>query len=335
MDELDELDILLDLEDESEIYLELELDQGFEEDGNEFQENDSDVRDGLRDWLIEIGKYPLLSAKQEVDLAKKIEQGDQKAKDDLVLSNLRLAVSIAKRYTNNFLVLQDLIQEGNIGLIKAAEMFNWRKGFRFSTYATVWIRQKIRRAIFEKGKIIREPVYIHDLIQKISSLMSSFESVYGREPNLNELLELTKSDPKFEKLPVNCVEKVLRAKQLSCSESLEQNIQGNDLTIGDTVVDLEEDTPEVAVNKIAIIDCLKEILDNLTPREALVLRMRSGSYDGYPRTLEEVGREFGVTRERVRQIEIKAKTKIHTRGKFRKGREKLRQLTGYDQITAK
>ena len=333
MDDVNE--ILLEIEDEIEADdLELELDQEFRED-QEPEEDISDSRDGIRDWLIKISKYPLLDTEEEISLAKKIEQGDLVAKEKLTLYNLRLVVSIAKRYINDYLVLQDLIQEGNIGLIIAVEKFDWRKGYKFSTYATAWIRQKIRRAIANKGRIIREPVFICDLIQKISNLMSSFEDTYGREPNLYELFKLTRSDQKLEKLTFDRIEKILQTKRLSCSESLDQKFKETSVTISEMIADTEEATMEETINRIVTLECLQDILDNLPPRDALILLMRSGLYDGYPRTLEEVGRHLGVTRERIRQLEAKAVKKINTSGKFRKGREALRQLAGYDQLAAK
>jgi len=253
-------------------------------------------------YLKEIGRVPLLTADQEIDLAHRIENGDEDAKKQLVEANLRLVVSIAKRYVGRGMLFLDLIQEGNLGLMKAVEKFDYRKGFKFSTYATWWIRQAITRAIADQARTIRIPVHMVETINKLSRVQRSLLQTLGREPTPFEVsLEMD--------IPVERVIEIMKVAQEPVS--LETPIgEEDDSHLGDFITDEDAESPEESASFVLLRDHLDGILGTLTEREEKVLRLRFGLDDGRPRTLEEVGQEFGVTRERIRQIEAKALRKL-------------------------
>ena len=258
--------------------------------------------DPVRMYLKEIGQIPLLSADEEVDLAKRVSEGDQAAKDKLTEANLRLVVSIAKKYSGRGLHILDLIQEGNTGLIRAVDKFDWTKGNKFSTYATWWIRQAITRAIADQARTIRVPVHMVEVINKATRCNRKLVQELGREPTVEEIAaELG--------LPV---EKIIEANRTAADTlSLDTPVgDEEDTSIGSFVEDERTPGPADATSNALLAEALKEILDTLTEREADVLRMRFGMYDGRTHTLEEVGQIFGVTRERIRQIENKAIRKL-------------------------
>ena len=258
--------------------------------------------DPVRMYLKEIGQVKLLSAEEEVELAKKVAEGDQKAKNKLTEANLRLVVSIAKKYSGRGLHILDLIQEGNTGLIRAVDKFDWTKGNKFSTYATWWIRQAITRAIADQARTIRVPVHMVEVINKATRCNRKLVQELGREPTVEEIAaELG--------LPV---EKIIEANRTAADTlSLETPVgDEEDTSIGSFVEDERTPGPADATSNALLAEALKEILDTLTEREADVLRMRFGMYDGRTHTLEEVGQIFGVTRERIRQIENKAIRKL-------------------------
>jgi len=261
-----------------------------------------EVDDPVRMYLKEIGRVPLLKAEQEMDLAQRIEAGEEEAKRQLVEANLRLVVSIAKRYVGRGMLFLDLIQEGNLGLMKAVEKFDYRKGFKFSTYATWWIRQAITRAIADQARTIRIPVHMVETINKLSRIQRSLLQTLGREPTPLEVAE--KMD-----IPVERVIEIMKVAQEPVS--LETPIgEEDDSHLGDFITDEEAESPEESASFILLREHLDGILGTLTEREEKVLRLRFGLNDGRPRTLEEVGQEFGVTRERIRQIEAKALRKL-------------------------
>ena len=258
--------------------------------------------DPVRMYLKEIGQIRLLSAEEEVDLAKRISEGDQEAKNKLTEANLRLVVSIAKKYSGRGLHILDLIQEGNTGLIRAVDKFDWTKGNKFSTYATWWIRQAITRAIADQARTIRVPVHMVEVINKATRCNRKLVQELGREPTVEEIAaELG--------LPV---EKIIEANRTAADTlSLDTPVgDEEDTSIGSFVEDERTPGPADATSNALLAEALKEILDTLTEREADVLRMRFGMYDGRTHTLEEVGQIFGVTRERIRQIENKAIRKL-------------------------
>ena len=258
--------------------------------------------DPVRMYLKEIGQIPLLSADEEVDLAKRVSEGDQAAKNKLTEANLRLVVSIAKKYSGRGLHILDLIQEGNTGLIRAVDKFDWTKGNKFSTYATWWIRQAITRAIADQARTIRVPVHMVEVINKATRCNRKLVQELGREPTVEEIAaELN--------LPV---EKIIEANRTAADTlSLDTPVgDEEDTSIGSFVEDERTPGPADATSNALLAEALKEILDTLTEREADVLRMRFGMYDGRTHTLEEVGQIFGVTRERIRQIENKAIRKL-------------------------
>ena len=258
--------------------------------------------DPVRMYLKEIGQVKLLSAEEEVELAKKIAEGDQYAKNKLTEANLRLVVSIAKKYSGRGLHILDLIQEGNTGLIRAVDKFDWTKGNKFSTYATWWIRQAITRAIADQARTIRVPVHMVEVINKATRCNRKLVQELGREPTVEEIAaELN--------LPV---EKIIEANRTAADTlSLDTPVgDEEDTSIGSFVEDERTPGPADATSNALLAEALKEILDTLTEREADVLRMRFGMYDGRTHTLEEVGQIFGVTRERIRQIENKAIRKL-------------------------
>ncbi|HRN85813.1 MAG TPA: RNA polymerase sigma factor RpoD [Candidatus Dojkabacteria bacterium] len=254
--------------------------------------------DPIRAYLHEIGRIPLLNAEEEVILAKRIEKGDQEAKDLLTTANLRLVVSIAKKYAKRGLDLLDLIQEGNIGLIRAVEKFEYRKGFKFSTYATWWIRQAITRAIADQARTIRVPVHMIETINKLSKVSSQLAAKLGRRPTIKEIADEMDID-------VAKVNEIIRIAQRPAS--LESPIgEEKDSKLGDIIPDEFSASPTEIATWASLKKQINEILSGLTDRERKVLELRFGLKDGVSRTLEEVGHEFKVTRERIRQIEAKA-----------------------------
>jgi len=258
--------------------------------------------DPVRMYLKEIGQIKLLTAEEEVELAKRVGEGDQVAKNKLTEANLRLVVSIAKKYSGRGLHILDLIQEGNTGLIRAVDKFDWTKGNKFSTYATWWIRQAITRAIADQARTIRVPVHMVEVINKATRCNRKLVQELGREPTMEEIAaELN--------LPV---EKIIEASRTAADTlSLDTPVgDEEDTSIGSFVEDERTPGPADATSNALLAEALKEILDTLTEREADVLRMRFGMYDGRTHTLEEVGQIFGVTRERIRQIENKAIRKL-------------------------
>ncbi len=269
--------------------------------------------DPVRMYLKEIGQIKLLSAEEEVELAKRVSEGDQEAKNKLTEANLRLVVSIAKKYSGRGLHILDLIQEGNTGLIRAVDKFDWTKGNKFSTYATWWIRQAITRAIADQARTIRVPVHMVEVINKATRCNRKLVQELGREPTVEEIAaELN--------LPV---EKIIEANRTAADTlSLDTPVgDEEDTSIGSFVEDERPPGPADATSNALLAEALKEILDTLTEREADVLRMRFGMYDGRTHTLEEVGQIFGVTRERIRQIENKAIRKLRHPSRAKKIRD--------------
>ena len=269
--------------------------------------------DPVRMYLKEIGQVKLLSADEEVELAKKISEGDQNAKNKLTEANLRLVVSIAKKYSGRGLHILDLIQEGNTGLIRAVDKFDWTKGNKFSTYATWWIRQAITRAIADQARTIRVPVHMVEVINKATRCNRKLVQELGREPTVEEIAaELN--------LPV---EKIIEANRTAADTlSLDTPVgDEEDTSIGSFVEDERTPGPADATSNALLAEALKEILGTLTEREADVLRMRFGMFDGRTHTLEEVGQIFGVTRERIRQIENKAIRKLRHPSRAKKIRD--------------
>lgn len=260
------------------------------------------IDDPVRMYLKEIGRVPLLTAAQEVELAKRIEAGEEQAKRELAEANLRLVVSIAKRYVGRGMLFLDLIQEGNLGLIKAVEKFDYRKGYKFSTYATWWIRQAITRAIADQARTIRIPVHMVETINKLIRVQRQLLQEYGREPLPEEIA-------KEMGITVERVREILKVAQEPVS--LETPIgEEEDSHLGDFIEDEDAPAPAEAAGYQLLKEQLEEVLDTLTNREEKVLRLRFGLTDGRARTLEEVGQVFGVTRERIRQIEAKALRKL-------------------------
>ena len=260
------------------------------------------IDDPVKVYLKEIGRVPLLSAEEEVELAIRMSQGDVAAKKRLSEANLRLVVSIAKRYVGRGMQFLDLIQEGNLGLIKAVEKFDHTKGFKFSTYATWWIRQAITRAIADQARTIRIPVHMVETINKVKKVNSQLLHENGHEPTNEQIAE------KLE-MPVEKVREIMRVAQEPVS--LETPIgEEEDSHLGDFIPDEDASAPSDVASLTMLKEQLNEVLATLTPREAKVLRLRFGLEDGRSRTLEEVGKEFNVTRERIRQIEAKALRKL-------------------------
>ena len=311
MDELDEIE--LNPEQIEKIYevlesMGIEVISEIEQEEEEEEELDLSVPEGIaiddpvRMYLKEIGKVPLLSSEDEIELAKKIEEGSNYAKKKLAEANLRLVVSIAKRYVGRGMLFLDLIQEGNLGLIKAVEKFDYRKGYKFSTYATWWIRQAITRAIADQARTIRIPVHMVETINKLIRIQRQLVQELGRDPLPEEL-------SKQMDMPVDKVREILKIAQEPVS--LETPIgEEEDSHLGDFIPDDDAPAPAEAAAFTMLKEQLINVLDTLTPREEKVLRLRFGLDDGRARTLEEVGKEFNVTRERIRQIEAKALRKL-------------------------
>ena len=273
------------------------------------------IEDPVRMYLKEIGKVSLLSADEEIELAKRMEKGDEAAKNRLAEANLRLVVSIAKRYVGRGMLFLDLIQEGNLGLIKAVEKFDYRKGYKFSTYATWWIRQAITRAIADQARTIRIPVHMVETINKLIRVSRQLLQELGREPTPEEIAE--EMD-----MPVDRVREILKISQEPVS--LETPIgEEEDSHLGDFIQDDNVPVPADAAAFTLLKEQLVEVLSTLTDREQKVLRLRFGLDDGRARTLEEVGKEFNVTRERIRQIEAKALRKLRHPSRSRKLKDYL------------
>lgn len=290
------------------LLLDEDLDKIAEEEDVELDKIDLSVPEGVsiedpvRMYLKEIGKVNLLTAEEEIELAKRMEEGDEDAKKRLAEANLRLVVSIAKRYVGRGMLFLDLIQEGNLGLIKAVEKFDYRKGYKFSTYATWWIRQAITRAIADQARTIRIPVHMVETINKLIRVSRQLLQELGREPTPEEIA-------KEMEMSVDRVREILKISQEPVS--LETPIgEEEDSHLGDFIPDEDAPAPDTAASHTLLREQLSEVLQTLTPREEKVLRLRFGLEDGRSRTLEEVGREFNVTRERIRQIEAKALRKL-------------------------
>jgi RNA polymerase primary sigma factor len=265
------------------------------------------AEDAVRLYLRSIGRVPLLTREDEVRLAKRIEQNDMSAKNSLIEANLRLVVSIAKRYTGRGLTLLDLIQEGNLGLIRAVEKFDWRRGFKFSTYATWWIRQAITRALADQSRTIRIPVHMVERMNRVARAKRSLLQQNNREPSFEEIAELVEMTPKK-------VEEILKLGQEPVSLEAPVGGEEGDASLGDFISDEAGDRPlEVVANRIRDAD-LQQVLDSLPWRERRVIELRYGLGDQGPMTLEDIGHEVGVTRERVRQIESKTLAMLKSSG---------------------
>ena len=273
------------------------------------------IDDPVRMYLKEIGRVPLLTAEEEIEIAQRMEQGDEEAKKKLAEANLRLVVSIAKRYVGRGMLFLDLIQEGNLGLIKAVEKFDYRKGYKFSTYATWWIRQAITRAIADQARTIRIPVHMVETINKLSRVSRQLLQEYGREPTPDEIAKsMGISETKVREIIKIAQEPV----------SLETPIgEEEDSHLGDFLEDESALAPAEAASHALMKEQLWDVLETLTPREEKVLRLRFGLDDGHQRTLEEVGKEFQVTRERIRQIEAKALRKLRHPSRSKKLKDYL------------
>ena len=296
--------------------LELDIDEN-KDDENPAPSGEQSVTidDPVKVYLKEIGRVPLLSGEEEVDLAIRISNGDVAAKQRLSEANLRLVVSIAKRYLGRGMQFLDLIQEGNLGLIKAVEKFDYTKGFKFSTYATWWIRQAITRAIADQARTIRIPVHMVETINKVKKVQSQLLHQNGHEPSPDEIAEEID-------MPVDKVREIMRVAQEPVS--LETPIgEEEDSHLGDFIPDNDAPAPADAASHTMLREQLADVLSTLTPREAKVLRLRFGLEDGRSRTLEEVGKEFNVTRERIRQIEAKALRKLRHPSRSRKLKDYL------------
>lgn len=300
--EEEEEDIILEDEEEIET-IDLSIPEGI------------NIEDPVRMYLKEIGKVPLLNADEEIELARKMEEGDDYAKKRLAEANLRLVVSIAKRYVGRGMLFLDLIQEGNLGLIKAVEKFDYRKGYKFSTYATWWIRQAITRAIADQARTIRIPVHMVETINKLTRVQRQLLQELGREPSPEEISEVMN-------MPVDRVREIQKISQEPVS--LETPIgEEEDSHLGDFIQDDNVPVPADAAAFTLLKEQLVEVLGTLTEREQKVLRLRFGLDDGRARTLEEVGKEFNVTRERIRQIEAKALRKLRHPSRSRKLKDYL------------
>ncbi len=287
-----------------------------EEEALEETDESVPVEDPVRIYLKKIGKIRLLTPEEEVELAKRIEQGDEEAKKKLAEANLRLVVSIAKKYNGRGLSFQDLIQEGNLGLMRAVEKFDWRRGYKFSTYATWWIRQAITRAIADQARTIRIPVHMVETINKMSRIKRQLHQELGREPTVEELAEAMN-------MPVEKIQDILQVSPEPLSLDMPIGDQ-DDAHLGDFIPDHDSEKPDDAASQLMLRERLEEILSELSEREREVIKLRFGLVDGYQRTLEEVGQIFNVTRERIRQIEAKALRKLRQK----KYADKLKDYLG-------
>ena len=298
IEEIDDDNIEPDVEELEEIEEEIKIDDTVSLD----VPDSVNIDDPVRLYLKEIGKIPLLSADEEIECAKKMMDGDEKARKKLSEANLRLVVSIAKKYVGRGMLFLDLIQEGNLGLIKAVEKFDYRKGYKFSTYATWWIRQAITKAIADQARTIRIPVHMVETINKLIRTSRHLLQQLGREPTIEEIAEEME-------MPVERVKEIKKVAQEPVS--LETPIgEEEDSHLGDFIPDDDAPSPSEVAAYTLLREQLEEIIQTLTPREAKVLKLRFGLEDGKARTLEEVGKEFQVTRERIRQIEAKALRKL-------------------------
>lgn len=310
------IEIVEDIEDIKIDDIDLGIVDGKDEDGTHVSSDQSmTIDDPVKVYLKEIGRVPLLTSEEEVELAIRISEGDVSAKQRLSEANLRLVVSIAKRYLGRGMQFLDLIQEGNLGLIKAVEKFDYTKGFKFSTYATWWIRQAITRAIADQARTIRIPVHMVETINKVKKVQSLLLHQNGHEPSPDEIAEEID-------MPVDKVREIMRVAQEPVS--LETPIgEEEDSHLGDFIPDNDAPAPADAASHTMLREQLSDVLSTLTPREAKVLKLRFGLEDGRSRTLEEVGKEFNVTRERIRQIEAKALRKLRHPSRSRKLKDYL------------
>ena len=272
-----------------------------EEDESTLAAYELEVTDPIRKYLKEISKVELLTADEEIELSKRIQKGDQDAKNQLCEANLRLVANIAKRYVGHGMPYLDLIQEGNIGLMKAVDKFDYTLGYKFSTYATWWIRQAITRSIADQSRVIRVPVHMVDNIYKLNRAQKKFLQIYGREASMEELAEELD-------MPKDKIKQIMKAAQGTISMNTPVG-EEEDTTLGDFIPD-DELTPDERAIESGMKEEVSKVLDSLTDREKQVITLRFGLEDGRERTLEEVGQKFGVTRERVRQIEKKALNKL-------------------------
>ena len=316
IDSLNDMDVFQKPDRIGSVQVTAEIEKGYEktaeESENSFTER-GNAEDPVRMYLKEIGRIPLLSSEEEIELAKRMEEGDEEAKKKLSEANLRLTVSIAKRYSGRGMQFLDLIQEGNLGLIKAVEKFDYRKGYKFSTYATWWIRQSITRAIADQARTIRIPVHMVETMNRVNRTSRRLLQEYGREPTPEEIAEAMN-------LPV---ERVLEISKISQEPvSLETPIgEEEDSHLGDFIQDEHIPVPADEAAHTLLREQLEKVMDTLSEREQKVLALRFGLEDGKPHTLEEVGREFQVTRERIRQIEAKALRKLRHPTRSRKLRD--------------
>ena len=320
IDSLNDIDVFPKSDRIGSVQVTAEIEKGYEKTAEEsegsFLER-GNAEDPVRMYLKEIGRIPLLSSEEEIELAKRMEQGDEEAKKRLSEANLRLTVSIAKRYSGRGMQFLDLIQEGNLGLIKAVEKFDYRKGYKFSTYATWWIRQAITRAIADQARTIRIPVHMVETMNRVNRTSRRLLQEYGREPTPEEVAEAMN-------LPV---ERVLEISKISQEPvSLETPIgEEEDSHLGDFIQDEHIPVPADEAAHTLLREQLEKVMDTLSEREQKVLALRFGLEDGKPHTLEEVGREFQVTRERIRQIEAKALRKLRHPTRSRKLRDFLEE----------
>lgn len=323
MDEKDDIlnakDVMLDFDEPGEGDIENEEELSDEDLAITPENVDAFADDSVRLYLREIGKIPLLTPEEEADLAQRIVKGDKKAKDKMVESNMRLVVSIAKRYGGRGLDFLDLIQEGNTGLLRAVEKFDPSKGFKFSTYATWWVRQAITRAIADQARTIRIPVHMVETINKVLRTTRKLTTDLNREPTIEEIANELHMEPEK-------VDYVMRIKQdiASLDASVGRDGDDEDSVLGDFVEDEERDSPEDSAANQILKEQLSEIISTLTDREQKIIRLRFGIGGGRPHTLEEVGAEFDVTRERIRQIEAKALSKLRKNKETKKLHEYLR-----------
>lgn len=318
-DILNAKDLTLDIEEPGTGDLENEEELSDEELAITAENVDAFADDSVRLYLREIGKIPLLTPEEEADLAKRIVKGDKKAKDKMVESNMRLVVSIAKRYGGRGLDFLDLIQEGNTGLLRAVEKFDPDKGFKFSTYATWWVRQAITRAIADQARTIRIPVHMVETINKVLRTSRKLTSELNREPTNEEIAKELDMEPEK-------IDYVMRIKQdiASLDASVGREGDDEDSVLGDFVEDEERDSPEDSAANQILKEQLSEIIATLSEREQKIIRLRFGIGGGRPHTLEEVGAEFDVTRERIRQIEAKALSKLRKNKDTKKLHEYLK-----------